>query len=525
MTTKATTPGPLYASPLLTTDGRELPSKGGAVCRWIEANVRLGPGDYFGQRFRLTDFQRRWIWRLFEYYPETDLFRYKRALFGTAKGNGKTPFEGALGAEGLAGPTAPVSPLVLVAASSLTQSNLVFGDLREGITHEDSPLKPFVEPFDKRIQLVDGAGEIMRVAAVAGSNDGPRATRLLADELHEWLGKLAVVFDVLDGSIGKRRNAFTVGISTAGSNVRDTLLGKMYTRGVMLAKGELVDDETLFEWYEIPETMDVPEVIRTELDLQQWREAIAWSNPALVDGGFISESYIRSRFDGAQAIERYKWMRYHGNRWSRAEKRWLPAGRWDEDMAAGAIEERADVVLAFSGTYDRDSAGLVAVDLGTGYLQKVANWEPRDDDPHADEYEVPAAEVDDAVRGAMERWRVRRFVVNPNGWHSEAQAWANKYGAKVVVTFDWMHMLKRRHDACSRFYTSVLTGDIAHDGDPAVARHLDSATLKETSEGAWITKASRTGPPIDLAVSAVLAWDTYGAITGSKKTTGRLVTF
>lgn len=495
------------------------------MCRWIEANVRLGPGDYFGRPFKLTTFQRRWIYRLFEYYPETELFRYKRGLFGTAKGNGKTPFEGALGAEGLAGPTAAISPLVLVAASSLTQANLVFGDLKEGITHEDSPLRPFIEPFDKTIMLKDGPGEIRRVAAVAGSNDGPRATRLLADELHEWIGKLAVVFDVLDGSIGKRKNAFTVGISTAGSNVRDTLLGRQYRRGVQIAAGEIVDDETLFEWYEVPETVPIPDVIKTKLDLQQWREAIVWANPALVDGGFVHESYIRSRFDGAQAIERFKWMRYHANRWSRAEVRWLPPGRWDECMAGGAIPERADVVLAFSGTYDRDSAGLVAVDLGTGYLQKVGSWEPRDDDPHADEYEVPAEAVQDAVKAAMERYRVRRMVVNPNGWHSEAQAWAGAYGAKVVVTFDWMHQIKRKHDACSRFYTSVLTGDIAHDGDPAIARHLDSATLKETSEGAWITKASRTGPPIDLAVSSVLAWDTYGALSGARKSTGRLVTF
>jgi phage terminase large subunit-like protein len=488
--------------------------------------MRLGPGDYYGRPFRLTGFERRWVWRLFEYYPEsvTDelplgRFRYKRALFGTGKGNGKTPFEGAVGAEGLCGPTAPVAPLVLVAASALVQSNLVFGDLKAGVTHDDSPLKQYVEAYDLSVQLRDGPGEIKRVAAAAGSNDGPRATRLLADELHEWTGALAGVFDILDGAIGKRLNAFTVGISTAGTDLH-SLLGRMYTRGKQLHSGELVDDEMLFEWYEIPESVEIPERIRTEADLAQWRSAIAWANPALADGKFLHESYIRSRFDGAQAIERHKWLRYHGNRWTKAETAWLPPGKWSDCRRERQPAEREEIVLAFSGTYDGDAAGLVAVALSDGFMWRVGSWESE-----SDGYEVPRDVVAEVVRGTMAQYRVKRLVVNPNGWHGEAQDWAGAYGTRVVVLFDWMHQLKRRHDACSKFFTSVLTHDIGHDGDPALARHLESATEKETAEGAWITQSSRTGPPIVLAVAAVLSWDAYGALSGPRGKSATLVTF
>jgi phage terminase large subunit-like protein len=480
----------------------------------------MGPGDYFGQPFRLTDFEKRWIWRLFEYYPETGLYRYKRALFGTGKGNGKTPIEGALGAEGLCGPTAPVSPLVLVAASTLSQSNLVFGDLKAGITHDDSPLKPYVDPMQFSIQLNDGPGEIKRVAAVKGSNDGPRATRLLADELHEWVGALADVFDILDGAIGKRQNAFTVGISTAGVDL-ESLLGVMYKRGKQLASGEIIDDESLFEWYEIPEEIEIPERVKTAAELKQWRLAIAYANPALSDGGFLHESYIRSRFDGAQAIERHKWLRYHGNRWTKAESAWLPPGKWADCVRVGRqLKAGEEIVLGFSGTYDGDSAGLVAGSLQDGFVQRLGSWEDYEDEA----YEVPRDEVTDAVKQAMTRYKVKRFVVNPNGWHGEAQTWATAYGDRVVVLFDWMHQLKRRHDACSRLFTSVLTGEVGHDGDGAIARHLESATEKQTSEGAWITKASRTGPPIDLAVALVLVWDGIGVL-GTRRRSAKLVTF
>lgn len=498
--------------------------------------MRLGPGDFFGRPFKLTGFERRWVHRLFEYYPEfvspdypLGIFRYKRALFLTGKGNGKTPFEGALGAEALAGPTAPISPLVLVAASALVQSNLVFGDLRQGITHDESPLKPFVRDYDLAIELVDGPGEIRRVAAVTGSNDGPRATKLLADELHEWTGRLGDVFDVLDGAIGKRVNAQTVGISTSGTD-KHSLLGRMYDRGVAIATGELTDDETLFECYEIPgennaagvPPVEVPDVIRTEADIEQWRRAILWANPALVDGGFLHESYLRSRFDGAQQIERYKWMRYHGNIWTRSEKLWLPAGKWSACQHRRDLVDGEEIVLAFSGTYDRDEAGLIGVARSDGYVFHVGSWEPPPGatPEKAALYEVPHGEVKAAVKQVGERYKVKRFVANPNGWHGEVSDWTDTYGDKVVVSFDWMHQLKRKHAACSQFFTSVVTGDLSHDGHPAIGRHLDSVTPKETAEGTWIERAERDGPAIALAVAAVLGWDQMAAL-GRKRKSGR----
>ena len=522
---------PLYSSPVLTYDGRRLPTVGDVVADWIEDNIRLGPGDFYGQPFRLTSFQRRWVHRLFEYYPENNEFRYKRATFGTAKGNGKTPFEGALGAEGMCGPTAPVSPLVLVAASALVQSNLVYGDLRAGMTHDDSPLKPFIEDFDLSIQFKDGSpGEIKRVAAVTGSNDGPRATRLLADELHEWTGRLASVFDVLDGAIGKRRNAFTVGISTAGSDL-ETLLGRMYVRGKAIASGEIIDDGTLFEWYETPDDVEIPEKIKTAADLKQWRKAIRFANPALApgEGDFLTESYIRSRFDGAQQIERYKWLRYHCNRWTASEEQWLPPGRWEEcrrEPPANVLEPRAPVALAFCGDYEGASAALAAVSWD-GLVVNLGCWEPPIGGTEAQkaEYEVPRNEVKAAVRKAMQTYAVKRFVVAPNGWHGEASDWVGEYGDKIVVEFDWSRQAKRKHDACSKFFTSTITKEVGHDGDETLARHLASAVPKETSEGTWIARNGRTGPPIVLAVSAVLGYDAMAALTRLGKRPKRLVTF
>ena len=103
------------------------------------------------------------------------------------------------------------------------------------------------------------------------------------------------MFVVLDGAIGKRRNAFTVMISTAGHD-RTTLLGKQYEYGRKVASGEISDDTFLFEWYEAPDDLtdlDDPEV---------WEEAVRCANPALAEAEFLRLDYIRSRFDGAGTI-------------------------------------------------------------------------------------------------------------------------------------------------------------------------------------------------------------------------------
>ena len=259
-------PGPLYASPLLTTDGRELPTTGGAVCDWIEANCVLGEGDYYGEPVVLRPFQRRFIYRLYEYYPETKRRRYKRALLGMGKGNGKSPIVAAVGAYELAGGR-NAAPRVIIGAASLKQSNVVFGDLRamtSGPDDRPSPLRPFLEFFDQRILLKGQQGVAERIAAEAGTNDGARATAFLADELHEWEGRKGRVFLVVEGAIAKRKQGFTLSISTAGvlgvrdeQGVAEAVLERMYDHGKLVAMGAEVDDGFLFEWYEAPTSFNL----------------------------------------------------------------------------------------------------------------------------------------------------------------------------------------------------------------------------------------------------------------------------
>ena len=65
--------------------------------------------------------------------------------------------------------------------------------------------------------------------------------------------------------------------------------------------------------------------------------------------------------------------------------------------------------------------------------------------------------------------------------------------------------------ALNRYHTAVTTGQMTHDGNEAVTRHIHNAKVKMTREGAQIRK-DRPGSTnkIDLTMAAVLSYEARG---------------
>jgi phage terminase large subunit-like protein len=64
------------------------PTLGPVVCRWIENYLVHGEGDFLGQPFLLEAWQKKIIYRLYEYKPETGRRLVRRALIILPKGCG-----------------------------------------------------------------------------------------------------------------------------------------------------------------------------------------------------------------------------------------------------------------------------------------------------------------------------------------------------------------------------------------------------------------------------------------------------
>jgi phage terminase large subunit-like protein len=468
------------------------PTSGDLVCDWIETFLVHGEGDWLGKPFRLTNDQRRLIYRIYERRPDGQR-KYRQVLYGRPKGYGKTELAAAIAIAELAGPLAPVAPDIPVAAASFEQANLLFGTARTMIS--EGPLEDYLELYEKEILRRDVPGRMYRVAAVAGTNDGGRHTFRVADEVHEWEGAKERVHLVLTNGLAKRRGSWALDISTAGCEA-DSLLGALYEKGQIIDRGEITDDAFLFDWQQHPDT---------DCDLST--ERAVWEAVKVAyrgAGEHVDLDRIVARF---YEIPEFEARRYFLNQWTATARAWLPTGAWHACQAQDSEPPPpgTPIVLGFDGSYSGDSTALVGATLGPSpYLFVVGCWERPEGQ---EDWLVPREEVRAVVDRAFERWKVREFACDPPGWYTEIDQWAEQYGAKVVLRFQ-TNSVKFMSEACSRFYTAVVRNQLTHDGDPRLARHVCSAILKEAAAGAYIVKESRHSPKkIDLAVAAVIAFD------------------
>jgi len=108
---------------------------------------------------------------------------------------------------------------------------------------------------------------------------------------------------------------------------------------------------------------------------------------------------------------------------------------------------------------------------------------------------------------AFRKYDVKEMSADPPYWSQQLARWAELYGEDRVLAFNTA-VRKRMAEACSSFYQGVVSEGLTHDGHPGMARHIDNAVLKETAQGAYITKEDKMSPrKIDAAIAAVIAYN------------------
>jgi hypothetical protein len=510
-------------------DGSLPPTLGPVFVAWAEAMLCHGEGDLLGAPYRVPLWLKRAAYRLLEFNPtvvddvtRAHPFIVREVLIVCPKGAAKTEGMAALALFLLAGPSSPtpdgpverVSPNIPIAAASWDQANKLFGNaatnMATGTADSPAALAPHVRCFESEIQLVDRPGAIYRVAAVAGTNDGGLPTAGFADELHEWTGRKARVHLVLFQGLDKRFNGLLCNITTPDGADPDSLLGQKITHAEKVASGEVVDPGFYYLRYSAPDgcALDTHDQVVAAVDAAHPAE---WIDPKK-----IARKLLVDR------IPVHEFRRYWLGQFVRGGGHWLPEGSWEE-RSVGTWEQPGDdwpeagerVVLAFDGSYRRDSTGIIGCTLD-GHEFVVAAWERPDDAPES--WKVPRTEVKAVMAEAMRRWEVVELAPDPPGWHDEIETWESTYG-EVVVRFD-TNQISRMAPACSRFYAAVAGGSddddpgsqpsipLTHGGHPALARHLRNAVVKKTASGDVITKAEHSSPhKIDLAIGAVVAYE------------------
>lgn len=216
---------------------------------------------------------------------------------------------------------------------------------------------------------------------------------------------------------------------------------------------------------------------------------------------FLNVADVAARY---HQIPQNEWLRYHAGLWVPNAAAWLLPGAWDACADPSVtIPDHVEVVLGFDGSVNNDSTALVVVSCTeVPHIDVVRCWErPETADQ---DWAVPITDVEEAIRVACHRWKVREIVCDPFRWQRSMQILADE-GLPVV---EFPQTASRMTPATARFYEAVMNKTLTHSGDARLARHLSNACLKVDARGQRLLKETKYSTrKIDCAIAAVMAFD------------------
>jgi len=467
------------------------------ICRFIERFLTLG-GSFLGQPFRLEDFQRDVIGDI--YLPGPDGRRARRRyLLGLARKNTKSELGSALASYHLVGDRHDSAPQVYSVAGDRQQGRVVFEETKRMIAMAPA-LAEVCQIFRNEIRCKLNDGVYRVLSADAGLAQGLNPSFVVFDELH--IHKSSDLLDAMALGSAQRHSPLMLVISTAGYDL-ESPLGRMYQYGLRVdghrirgvpQRGETVDPSFGMTWWGPTLEEMMGEGWSHEDPLVWRRNNPAWPIMPNPDEDF--KSAVNVTHESA-------FIRFRLNGWTTAASAFLPAGAWAalETETGRKLADREEVVLGFDGAWRGDSTGLVAVSLEDFHLEVLGHWEAPPNDP---DWRTPAPDVEARILEAVDRFTVRELAADPWRFEQSLLRLQDEHGVPLLEYPT--NSRARMIPATGGFYQAVMDGVISHDGDPALARHLANAVMKETPQGALITKEYRASRNhIDLAVAAIIA--------------------
>lgn len=501
-------------------DPEPWPTLGPEVCDYIEASLVHGPGDLLGSPVTLSDELRLFIYRAYEVYPrghdQEGRRRFKRVTLSRRKGVGKTEIAAWLAIAEL-DPDAPVrcdgwrveagewvpvgrgihDPYVpMVAVTEEQTEDLAYRGAYEIIVR--APISDRFDPALERIALRDAPGKITALASAPSARDGARTTFQHFDETHLWVSeRLRRAQATMLRNIPKRYAAdpWSLETTTMYGPGEGSVAEESHAYAQAVDRGEVKDPRLYFDHRQAREVWD----IRKDDEL---REAIREAS---------GDAYEWTDVEGVVALfndpatDENEFRRYWLNQRRKSSRAWLP-GTLVSDRVTDDPEPVDDtpVVLAFDGSYSRDSTALVGctVDDEVPLVFVLDVWERPLREPS---WRVSHLDVNAAVDAAMRRYRVLELAPDPFGWHADVEGWEEKYG-EVVVRFETNRPLLFG-PACSDFEQAVRDDAVRLRRSEPLVRHLSNAVPIERAGRTVITKSAPDSPEkIDVAVGAIVAF-------------------
>ncbi|MGW6578856.1 terminase [Streptomyces globisporus] len=530
-----------------------VPTLGYDVIDWIsEMLAAPDRGDY--EPFLLYPEQEDFVLRYYELDPRTGKRRFRRGVISRPRGWGKSPFLAALAIVEALGPVVPDgwdadgqpvgkpwaevrTPLVQIAAVSETQTKNTWTPLLEMLQGPVLDEYPGLEPLDTFVNLP--RGRIEPITSSARTVKGNKPVFAVLDQTEEWVrsnrgNRLAETMRINAAKVGgttiESPNAFIPG---EGSVAEES--AAFWTK---IREGRAKDDGLFYDHREAP-----PETDMTDRQSLTAGLAYTYGDSADRNGGHVDlDTIVATIWDPSTDPQtaRADFL----NQITHASDSWISQPEWAGVAAADKVVGRGEeVVLGFDGSRRRnrgvtDATALVGCRVSDGHLFLLGCWE-QPDGPFGQDWQVPTVEVLATVEDAFRDYKVVGMYADPARWESHVAKWEADHGRRLKLKAStqhpiewWMTGGRSGHivRALEKFRSSVVDGELTHDGSSAMTRHILNARRRESRSGIQIMKEHPdSSKKIDVAVAAVLAWqarvDAMAKGLGKKKAgrSGRVV--
>jgi phage terminase large subunit-like protein len=530
-----------------------VPSLGFEVIDWIsEMLAAPDRGEY--EPFVLYPEQEDFVLRYYEINPATGKRRFRRGVISRPRGWGKSPFLAALAIVEALGPVVPDgwdadgqpvgkpwaevrTPLVQIAAVSETQTKNTWAPLLEMLQGPVLDEYPGLEPLDSFVNLP--RGRIEPITSSARTVKGNKPVFAVLDQTEEWVRsnnglRLAETMRINAAKVGgttiESPNAYIPG---EGSVAEES--AAFWSK---IREGRAKDDGLYYDHREAP-----PETDLTDRDSLLAGLAYAYGNSADRNGGHVDlDTIVATIWDPATdpQTSRADFL----NQITHASDSWISQPEWAGVAAPDKVVGRGEeIVLGFDGSRRRnrgvtDATALVGCRVSDGHLFLLGCWE-QPDGPFGQDWQVPTVEVLATVEEAFRDYKVVGMYADPARWESHVAKWEADHGRRLKLKASTQHPIEwwmtggrafQIVRALEKFRSSVVDGELSHDGSSVLMRHVLNARRRESRSGIQIMKEHPDSPrKIDAAIAAVLAWqcrvDAMAKGLGRKKAgkSGRVV--
>ena len=414
------------------------------------------------------------------------------------RGQGKSTLVAALGVYELM--TGGEGATVIVAAVDERQAGIVFNVAARMVELNDE-LASRVQVFKDRLVVPSRGASFSCLPASPASLEGLDYSLAIVDEIGRVLPE---TWEVIALAQGKRERSTLIGIGTPGPSDDNVL-----TRLRAYSLDQPGDTSQVYREFSATGFEDHPTSCEHCWEL---------ANPAL--GDYLHRDALRALLPPKMTESHFRRARlcqFVGP----VENALFDAETWDGLGTGDGVPDGADVVIALDGSLKDDSTALVVGTVGAvPHFDKLDVWEKPAGD---DDWRVPVLDVEQAIRDACKRWRVREIAFDPYLWTRSAQV----LQAEGLPLVEFRQSPARQTAATNDLHSGGVNGRFTHSGDSDLRRHVLAATVLESDKGLRLSKAgrSRHAPKIDLATALMMAHSRATWLAAQAKPRKRTVSF